>query len=115
MSTRSIGNEYEEEAVKALINAGYDIIDRNFYSKNGELDIVAMNEDYLCFVEVRFKSSAKHGHPAESVDLRKQKRIIQTARYYLYTNGFTEDTPCRFDVVSISDDELNIIKDAFQL
>ncbi len=115
MSTRNIGNEYEEEAVKALVKAGYEIIERNFYSKTGELDIVAMNEGYLCFVEVRFKSSTKHGHPAESVDLRKQKRIIKTARYYLYTNDYTEDTPCRFDVVSISKNELNIIKDAFQL
>ena len=114
MNKRKIGSDYEEKAVRYLENSGYIIVERNFYCKQGEIDIIAKNGEYLVFIEVKYRRDDKKGYPTEAVNYNKRNRIIKAAKYYLYKNGYMEQA-VRFDVVSIMGDEIELIKDAFWL
>ena len=119
----SIGQKGEETAVKILAKQGYKIIERNFRTKMGEIDIIARDKEYTCFVEVRLRKNNNFGTPADTIDARKRHRIINTAKYYAQKKRIY-DTPMRFDVVVINADtsgeELSnisaeVIKDAFRI
>lgn len=109
---RKIGTHYEKLAGNYLEQNGYEIIAYNFRSSVGEIDIVARDGAYLVFCEVKYRRTAKAGYPAEAISPEKRRRISKCAQYYLYQNGF-EDVPCRFDVVCILGNELELIKNAF--
>jgi len=113
LNNRAIGSEFEEKAVKELENLGYKIIDRNFYCKAGEIDIIAMDDGYLCFIEVKYRTDSSEGDPLEAVDARKIKRICKSASFYLTRYGYPDDTPVRFDVVAFLGNEVKLIKNAF--
>ncbi len=107
------GRHYEEVAASYLERKGFQILHQNFYSRFGEIDLVARDGNYLVFVEVKYREHDRGGHPLEAVNRRKQKRICKTAEYYCLHYGYGEDTPCRFDVVGIMGDELSHVEDAF--
>ena len=118
-----IGKQAENEAVKILKRMKYEIIARNFYTRLGEIDIVARDGEYICFVEVRMRKNNKFGSPADTIDIHKQRKIINTAKVYAAKNGIY-DTPMRFDAVLINGDtehgklhniKAEVIKDAFRL
>ena len=113
MNKREIGNRYEQTAADFLTRNGYRILDRNFRSRTGEIDLIGRDGPYLCFIEVKYRSSTDHGFPAEAVNTRKMTRIIRTAQYYMLIHGLPQDTPCRFDVVVILEHEISLIKNAF--
>lgn len=92
---------------------GYQILSRNYRCRQGEIDIVAKEDEYFVFVEVKYRSNLEKGYPEEAVTAWKQRHIVNTARYYLMTNHCPESTPCRFDVVVIQKDEIRLIKNAF--
>lgn len=110
---RAVGRRWEELAAAYLCSLGYEILDRNFYIRGGEVDIVARDGNYLVFIEVKYRSTSAAGDPAEAVDGRKQKRIRLAAREYLMKKGLTEDIPCRFDVVAIVGNNIRLIPNAF--
>ena len=119
----SIGALGEEAAALALRKKGYKIIERNYRSKMGEIDIIAKDGDYTCFVEVRLRKNNSFGSPADSINEGKRRRIIRTAQLYAIEKGIF-DTPMRFDVVlinavaeekSLKNVSLEIIKDAFRM
>ena len=114
MNKRSIGTEYEELAQKYLRENGYEIVETNFRNRRGEIDIIAKDTEYLCFIEVKYRRDRRCGDPLEAVDYKKQRNIIQTALYYMMKNGLNEWTPCRFDVVSVCGDQVRLIKNAFE-
>lgn len=113
MNKREVGTVYEEIASKELEKNGYRIIEKNYYTRGGEIDIIAGDEEYLCFVEVKYRTDDSDGDPLEAIDDRKIKRICKTARFYLIKNEYPETTPVRFDVVAILGEEIRIIKNAF--
>lgn len=110
---RAIGSEKEQKAAKYLQSRGYEILATNFYCRNGEIDLIAKQEATLVFIEVKFRKDLQNGSPLEAVDARKIKKISQAARYYMYVNHIMEDTPCRFDVVGILEDEITLLQNAF--
>ncbi|MGN1098039.1 MAG: YraN family protein [Clostridia bacterium] len=115
LSKKEIGNKGEELAVRHLKRQGYKILERNFsVPKVGEIDIVAMDGEYLCFVEVRLRSRADFGTPAQTVTSEKRRRIIRAAQAYLIRGGL-ERSLVRFDVVEVYgvDTKPVVIKDAF--
>ena len=100
MNKRETGAAGEDLAVKFLLRRGYRIIDRNFYARQGEIDIIAKDKKGLAFIEVKTRNTPDLGYPAEAVTPIKTHRIRKTALYYLMKNRLT-DTPYRFEVVSI--------------
>ena len=113
-NNRKIGAYEENIATKYLSDNGYKIIEKNFFTKIGEIDIIANDEDdVLCFIEVKYRKSKNFGEGLEAVDKKKQRRIYNSARIYMCLNHIKEDRKCRFDVVSILDDEITLIKNAF--
>jgi len=100
---RSKGNIGEDLAAKYLQNLGYAILDRNFHSRFGEIDIVAQEGNTLVFVEVKTRWSKKFGEPAEAVTPGKLKSIIKTSQYYRLLHPNLPENE-RIDVVAISTD-----------
>lgn len=113
INKRKIGSQQEEKAAKYLESLGYHIIDRNFRYARGEIDIIAKENEYLVFIEVKYRRNDKIGNPSEAIDLRKQRVISKTARYYLYSHGYSFDGLYRFDVILLLDNEIEIIQNAF--
>ena len=97
---RSIGDHYEEQAVELLHSGGLHILARNFLRKTGEIDIIALDDNILVFIEVRLRRHRGYAGAAASVDRRKQHRIIRTAQLYLRANPGWSHSPCRFDVIA---------------
>lgn len=95
-----IGNLGEDVSAKFLIDMGYEILERNFHSNYGEIDIIAKNEKYIIFVEVKTRSYIFFGTPIEAVNKDKQRKIYKTARYYLYKNNLLNSF-IRFDVIEV--------------
>lgn len=114
MNTRKIGKAKEEEALLYLSEQGYEILEQNFYTRYGEIDLIGKEGTYLVFIEVKYRNSVKNGRPEEAVTRKKQQKIIKAAMYYLYTKGFPEETPVRFDVLSVLGKEYRLIKNAFE-
>ena len=112
---RQIGTAYEQLAAAYLMEQGYEIVTLNYRIRTGEIDIVAKDGEYLCFVEVKYRSDDRAGSGLCPVNIRKQRTIIRVAQYYMMQHGLDEWTPCRFDVVSIDGEEITLIQNAFQL
>ena len=113
-STITRGASAETAATAALLAAGYQIVERNFTCKAGELDVVARDGDVLVFVEVRSRADGTHGHAAEMVTPGKRAQVARVARVYLEARQPVFDE-CRFDVVAITGDAIDLIKDAWRL
>ena len=118
-SAKSIGESGEEYTVKFLQKNKYKIVARNYSKRYGEIDIIAENDEFLVFVEVKTRHENSLTMPSDSVDKRKQQRIIKTASAYLAENE--TEKYCRFDVseVFVKADNLklvsiNYIKNAFE-
>lgn len=113
MNKRAVGSEHEKCAAAYLEQHGMHILEYNYRLRSGEIDLIARDGKYLVFVEVKFRSDNRRGTPLEAVDLHKQKNIIRTAQHYLLRHGYGMETPCRFDVVGITGEEITHVKNAF--
>ncbi len=97
---RNKGSRGERIAAKELYKKGYKILDMNYCRKGGEIDIVAEKDGIIVFVEVKARKNLAMGMPCEAVDIRKQKRIIETAKKYIdEKNLYGKDI--RFDVTEL--------------
>lgn len=110
---RQTGTAYEIKAEEYLIEKGYRILERNFQNRSGEIDIIAKDGEYFCFIEVKYRTTNDFGSPFEAVDIRKQKQIRKVAAYYLMKQKLSEWTPCRFDVIGFVGEEMTHIENAF--
>ncbi len=98
---KTIGNIGEQIALKYLENCGYQIIETNFrYKKYGELDIIAKEKEFYCFIEVKTRTSTTFGLPSESVSLKKQEKIRTIAQIFLNQRKIY-NINIRFDVIEI--------------
>ena len=113
MNKRQIGSVYEAMAADYLIQQGYHIIDKNYRCRMGEIDLIGIERGCLCFIEVKYRKDSRKGDPFAAVDIRKQRKIIQTAQYYLLTHPRFQENKCRFDVVGILADQIHLIRNAF--
>jgi putative endonuclease len=114
---RKLGREGETLAGRFLEGHGYRLLASNLHLRVGEIDLVAIEGDTLCFIEVRLRTSAGFGTAEESVDPRKRLRIVRAARAALATLSFPRHRQLRFDVVAIDASkrpaELRLYRDAF--
>jgi putative endonuclease len=101
VSKTGLGQDGENKAAAALEKAGMQIIARNFRSRRGEIDIIALEGETLVFVEVKAWSAYGIENLQYSIDQKKQRRIIETANYFLLSNRKYNEMTIRFDVIFI--------------
>ncbi len=99
-SPHELGKRGEEAAACFLERREYEILDRNWKCIAGEADIVALQDDTLCFIEVKTRKDAQKGFPSEAVDMRKRSRYECIAACYLKDHDYA-DVRVRFDVIAI--------------
>lgn len=119
-SKKQTGEAGEEYCAKYLKKHGFKILDRNYRKPFGEIDIVAVKNNVLCFVEVKTRHYKSLTQPYEAVDFRKRQRIINAAQAYLTEKDYRMF--CRFDVCEVITDKdtlkllrLNYIENAFEM
>jgi putative endonuclease len=106
---KQLGRQGEEAAEHYLKKKGYSVICRNYTCVIGEIDLIALDNGVLVFVEVRSRSSLCYGLAQESISKRKQHKLRQLAWYYLKAEGKT-GISCRFDVIAVLFDGIGTIK-----
>jgi putative endonuclease len=113
---RQLGDHGEDLAAAALKQQGYKILERNFVTPLGEIDIIARQGKVVVVVEVKTRRGSRFGAPQEAVNPSKQGRLRRLAEYYLKAKRLT-DSPVRFDVVAVTlagdEPRVEIISNAF--
>lgn len=117
-TTKGRGDAGETRALAHLQRHGLTLVQRNYrvaggpHARGGEVDLILRDRDgTLVFVEVRMRSTRRHGGAAGSVTALKQRRLVLAATHYLM--GFATPPPCRFDVVAIDGESLEWLRGAF--
>jgi putative endonuclease len=102
--------------LRYLIQNGYTLVERNYRTRRGEIELIVRKDDTLVFVEVKLRRGTGFGGPLEAVTPRKQHTLRSVAEHYLYTRSAHYDT-LRFDVIGILADRPNArllhVEDAF--
>ena len=99
------GKAAEEIACSHLKQHGLKLVDKNFYSRYGEIDLIMKDQSTLVFIEVRYRKNLDYGGALESVTPSKQKKIHTTALYYMQKKGGEYNS--RFDVVALTGNDIN--------
>ncbi len=104
----------EEIASRYIQSKGGIIIEQNYRTKIGEIDLIAKINGELVFVEVKSRSSINYGYPSEAVNYKKQRKITNVAKYYILDNSL-ENVSVRFDIIEIylKNKKINHIVNAF--
>ena len=110
------GNLGEKFACNYLEKNNYEILERNFISYKGEIDIIALEGNEIVFIEVKTRTQVFCGLPSEAINIPKKRQLYKVAQYYLYANHLL-NSKVRFDVIEIylhgsNSYHLNHIKDA---
>lgn len=111
MNNRKLGHTGEQIAENFLISQDYQIIQKNFYSRFGEIDIIACSpEGQLIFIEVKTRTNTFFGLPQESITFQKKQRIIKTALHFLKLATTKQPTTWRFDAILVQLGQENHLK-----
>ncbi len=110
---RRVGARYEDLAAEYLKEQGLRILERNFRTRFGEIDLIAQDHGTVVFTEVKYRSFDGRGMPEEAVNRKKQAVIRKQALVYLASKGLDDLTPCRFDVIAVLGDKIRWIPNAF--
>jgi putative endonuclease len=98
--SRQRGDEGEEIALRYLEQYGFEVVETNFHSSQGEIDIIAKDGEFLVFVEVKYYSYRSYGSPVGAIRKSKKQSLIHAAQTYIYKHN-VKNTYCRFDVIAI--------------
>lgn len=111
---RSIGSYYERMANEYLRNKGYKIVKCNYYTRFGEVDIIAMDNQTYVFVEVKYRSAADKGLPYEAVTVKKQSHLMKSAVVFCKKHRLFNHS-LRFDIIDILNEEITHYTNAFEM
>lgn len=100
---------YEEKAIEFLIENGFKIIKRNYRCRIGEIDIIAMKDNILRFIEVKYRKNDSYGTSLQAVNAKKQKKIYMTAQCFMAENNIGENVCCSFDIIAIQGNNIEYI------
>lgn len=116
-NNRQMGTRMEQIAARWLESQGAQILEQQYRSHHGEIDLIYQEEGQLVFGEVKFRTTERYGSPAEAVDLRKRQRLVYTAETYMLQHGL-RDVPVRFDVIEMTEQDgqlyIRVLRDAFR-
>lgn len=113
MNKRTIGTIYEQKAAAYLNENGFQILELNFYCRQGEADIIGIHQGCLVFVEVKYRKDSQNGYPEEAVGLKKQIKICRTSDYYRLTHSQYSSLQIRYDVVAVCRENIKWYQNAF--
>jgi putative endonuclease len=99
-----IGRDAEYTARQYLEKQGLKLIESNYRCRYGEIDLIMQDKHGIVFIEVRYRSNNLFGSGAESVDFRKQQKLLSSASHFLQSHKQLANQSCRFDVISLSAD-----------
>lgn len=102
----------EQAALDYVKKLGYEIVDRNYICKSGELDLVALDGDTVVVIEVKTRESIRFGSAIESITPTKVRNILSATKYMLSEKKL-HGRPFRFDIICVTRGEIEHIKDAF--
>lgn len=120
MDRRRLGNYGEFIARQILEERGYLILHQKYYTRYGELDLIAKDENHLVFVEVKTRIGKAYGDGLEAITKRKRNHLVRTALCFLQQHCYS-DLPCRFDIIALNLDrqgnllDYQLITDAFRV
>ncbi len=112
-----LGREGEDLAARFLMKQGYRILERNYSTRSGEIDLIALHDGAVVFVEVKTRTNDAFGAPELAVTPRKRQRMVKAALSYIKYKKLHQ-VPCRFDVVAITtaaEQEVEHIRNAFEM
>lgn len=114
---KNLGREGEELATAFLRQKGYTILEKNYKTRFGEIDIIAKDRDVFVFIEVKTRADITFGYPFEAVNPRKREKIRKVALFFM--KKLKKEVPARFDVLSIyfehGRQQVEHIQDAFEV
>ena len=118
-SAHRLGERGEALAWNFLRKQGYSILEKNYRTRFGEVDVVAQKQGVLIFLEVKTRRDSRFGLPSEAVDWKKRRKLGQVAEAYLIAKGL-ENRPARFDILSViwdgtGEPDFSLLEDAFTL
>ncbi len=111
---RKMGSTAENKACEYLVKQGLTLVVKNYFCALGEIDLIMRDGEELVFIEVRSRHKLLDD-AIESIDQYKQSKIIKSATFYLQKNHLTNETHCRFDVIAMTQTDVQWIKNAFTL
>lgn len=117
-SNRTItGKEAESTACRFLETNGLKLVQKNYRSHYGEIDLIMRDSEDIVFVEVRSRRRIDYGHVEESINKHKQRKLIKTATHFLQSHALIDKINSRFDVIAIhianDKEQLEWFKNAF--
>ena len=110
---QTLGREGEDRALVYLENRGLTLVERNFRCKMGEIDLIMRDADTLVFVEVRRRNNSRYGGASASITPSKQKKLVLAAQVFLSRHAVLPK--CRFDVIAMTGDEVEWLKNAIEV
>ena len=113
MDKKASGKQGEDQAAAFLKSSGMEIIAQNYRSKTGEIDIIALERETIIFIEVKTWSVFGMEDLRYGVDIKKQRKIIKTAKFFLSENRKYSNMAIRFDVIFVSNNSINHLASAF--
>lgn len=108
MNNRLKGRVYEGVAIKYLLNLGYSILERNFHYRGGEIDLIAIKDKRLKFIEVKYRSSNTYGNAVDALTRTKYRNILLGIRLYTYKHKLQE-IDIDIEAVLIDKEEIKLI------
>lgn len=109
-TTRAKGLHIEKLAADYLQQQHFNIYKRNFQCRYGEIDLIALRDDLLIFVEVRYRKNKAFGGALASIDQKKQQRILHTAAEFLHQEPKLNSKDIRFDVIAVEGEHADNIE-----
>lgn len=114
---QQLGQQKEQEACRFLLEKGFQLLTQNYHCRHGEIDLILRDRDDIVFVEVRSRSRSDFGHASETINKKKQLKLLKTATHFLQIKGWLYKVNSRFDIVAIQQTingwQIEWIKNAF--
>ena len=114
MNKREVGTRYEQLACAYIEEEGMKVIETNYRTQLGEIDIIAWDKEILVFLEVKYRKDRSHGGAEFAIPKSKQQTIMKVAKVYIKMNRLPLNGFYRFDAVLIDGNEIKHIKNAWQ-
>jgi putative endonuclease len=106
---RGVGAQGERQAAEFLQKLGYELIDQNFFTRTGELDLICRDGEHLVFIEVKLRNSSKYGSALESCTPKKLARVVTAAEEWLTKNDLAQSN-WRIDLIAIQNGKIEHFK-----